>query len=48
VLYRNGVPVALYIGRQVEFLDDIDPKAEWELRQYQPASFHTPPTALPY
>jgi ATP-dependent Lhr-like helicase len=52
VLFRNGVPVALYIGRQVEFLGEIDPKSEWELRQtllrqQQPAAFHNPLTSLP-
>ncbi|MEN8180603.1 MAG: DEAD/DEAH box helicase [Pseudomonadota bacterium] len=52
VLYRNGSPVAMYIGRQVEFLGEIDPKREWELRQtllrqQQPAAFHNPLTSLP-
>jgi len=32
VLYRNGVPLALYIGRQVEFLADLDPAGQWQLR----------------
>ncbi len=31
VLYRNGVPLALYIGRQVEFLTDLDPARQWQL-----------------
>jgi ATP-dependent Lhr-like helicase len=52
VLYRNGVPVALYIGRQVEFLGEIDPAAEWELRQHllrqqQPGAFQAPPSLRP-
>jgi ATP-dependent Lhr-like helicase len=46
VLYRNGIPVALSVGRQVEFLGEVDPKIEWELRQLllrrqQPAALHT-------
>lgn len=45
VLYRNGVPVALYQGRQVEFIGKIDPRDEWEfrqslLREQRPSAFH--------
>ena len=50
VLYRQGVPVALYIGRQMELLGEVDPKTEWELRQtllrlHHPAAFYPPPTS---
>ncbi len=52
VLYRNGVPVALYQGRQVEFLGEINPKDEWELRQnllreQRPSAYHNPLSSLP-
>jgi ATP-dependent Lhr-like helicase len=52
VLYRNGIPVASSIGRQVEFLGEIDPATEWELRQHllrqqRPAAYQQPPSMRP-
>jgi ATP-dependent Lhr-like helicase len=53
ILYRRGMPVALYISRQVQFLGEVDPKTEWELRQtllrqQRPAAFHPPATVPPF
>src|SRR5262245_41982308 len=33
VLYRDGLPVALLAGGDVQFLDTLDPAAEWEARK---------------
>ncbi|MDH5327054.1 MAG: DEAD/DEAH box helicase [Gammaproteobacteria bacterium] len=32
ILYRNGVPLALYVGGNVEFLDEVDTPNQWDLR----------------
>ncbi len=32
ILYRDGVPVAVHAGREVRFLEPIDPHAEWDAR----------------
>ena len=32
VLYRDGVPIALYAGGEVKFLEALEPQAEWEAR----------------
>lgn len=32
VLYQDGVPVAVLAGSEVRFLEDTDPKRQWELR----------------
>ena len=33
VLYRDGVPVALLAGGQVQFLEELDKAAEWHARK---------------
>jgi ATP-dependent Lhr-like helicase len=30
VLYRDGVPVALYVGGEVKFLEELEAKEQWE------------------
>jgi ATP-dependent Lhr-like helicase len=30
LLYRDGIPVALYAGGEVQFLETLEPPAEWE------------------
>lgn len=42
LLYRDGVPIALLAGGEVKFLEQLDPKAQWEaqnllLRRHVPA-----------
>jgi ATP-dependent Lhr-like helicase len=42
VLYRDGVPLAVYAGGEVRFLEKLDPKEQWEaqnllLRRHVPA-----------
>jgi ATP-dependent Lhr-like helicase len=32
VLYRDGLPIALYAGGEVKFLEALEPQAEWEAR----------------
>ncbi len=32
VLYRDGVPVAVYAGGEVRFLEQLDTREQWELR----------------
>ncbi|MBV9551308.1 MAG: hypothetical protein JO032_00820, partial [Alphaproteobacteria bacterium] len=32
ILYRDGVPVALYAGGEVQFLASFPPAEEWQLR----------------
>jgi len=32
VLYRDGLPVALYVGGEVRFLEQLEPKEQWEAR----------------
>jgi ATP-dependent helicase Lhr and Lhr-like helicase len=43
VLYQDGLPVAAYVGGEVRFLTQLDPKAQWEaqnaiLRRHVPAA----------
>ena len=43
VLYRDGLPIAAYVGGEVRFLAQLDPKAQWEaqnaiLRRHVPAA----------
>ena len=33
ILYRDGVPLALLAGGEVQLLDELDPAAEWEARK---------------
>ena len=33
VLYRSGLPVAVLAGGQTQFLETLDPGAEWEARK---------------
>ena len=42
VLYRDGIPLALYAGGEVKFLTELEPKQEWDaknalLRRHVPA-----------
>lgn len=43
ILFRNGVPAALQIAGQTQFLEEVDGEAEWALRNQllrrQPASY---------
>lgn len=32
ILYRDGVPVAVHAGREVRFLEVLEPHAEWDAR----------------
>ena len=47
LLYRDGLPVALLAGGEVQFIETLDPAAQWEarkalLRAVQPAPVDTP------
>jgi ATP-dependent Lhr-like helicase len=33
ILYRDGLPVALFAGGEVQFLETLDPAAQWEARK---------------
>ena len=42
ILYRDGIPLAVYAGSEVKFLEKLDPKEQWEaqnllLRRHVPA-----------
>jgi ATP-dependent Lhr-like helicase len=42
VLYRDGVPIALFAGGEIRFLEQLEPKVQWEaqnllLRRHVPA-----------
>ncbi|HEY5810987.1 MAG TPA: hypothetical protein VIT67_23650, partial [Povalibacter sp.] len=42
VLYRDGIPIALYVGGEVKFLEAVDPAEQWQaqnalLRRHVPA-----------
>ena len=42
VLYRDGLPIALFVGGEVKFLEQLEPQEEWEaqsvlLRRHVPA-----------
>ena len=45
LLLRDGVPVAVRIGKQVEFVHDIDSAEEWNVRRRLMGPFRTPATA---
>ena len=30
VLYRDGLPLALYVGGEVQFLEQLEPKEQWD------------------
>ncbi|HEY0684336.1 MAG TPA: DEAD/DEAH box helicase [Steroidobacter sp.] len=32
VLYRDGIPVALYVGSEVKFIEQLDPAEQWQVR----------------
>ncbi len=32
VLYRDGIPVALYAAGEVRFMEKLEPKEEWDAR----------------
>ena len=36
VLYRDGVPVAVYAGGEVSFLEQLDEKEQWQARNALP------------
>ncbi len=43
ILYRDGLPIAIYAGGEVQFLEKLEPKEEWEarnavLRRHVPAA----------
>ena len=47
LLYRDGLPVALLAGGEVQFIETLDPAGQWEarkalLRAVQPAPVDTP------
>jgi ATP-dependent Lhr-like helicase len=33
VLYRDGLPVALYAGGEVQFLEELDPATQWQAKK---------------
>jgi len=45
LLLRDGVPVAVRVGKQVEFVHDIDSAEEWNVRRRLMGPFKTPATA---
>jgi ATP-dependent Lhr-like helicase len=50
VLYRDGIPVAVQVGGEVQFLERIDAAAEWDvrnalLRKRMPLSVSSAPSA---
>jgi len=32
VLYRDGLPIALYVGGEIRFLEQLEPKEQWDAR----------------
>ena len=46
LLLRNGVPVAVRVGKQVEFVHDIDATDEWSVRRRLMGPFRAPQPAL--
>ena len=43
VLYRDGVPIAIYVGGEVKFLEELEPAEQWQaqnllLRRQVPAN----------
>jgi len=50
VLFRNGVPVAVQAGEEIRFLQAVESKSEWEvrnllIRKQRPGGYHDPPAA---
>jgi ATP-dependent Lhr-like helicase len=45
LLLRDGVPVAVRIGKQVEFVQDIDTADEWNMRRRLMGPFMAPAAA---
>jgi ATP-dependent Lhr-like helicase len=50
ILFEAGVPVAVQAGGEVRYLQSVDEKAQWEIRnllirRQQPASYHEAPGA---
>ena len=37
VLYRDGVPIAVYAAGETHFLEQLDPKEQWEAQNARPA-----------
>jgi ATP-dependent helicase Lhr and Lhr-like helicase len=33
LLYRDGLPIALFAGGEVQFLETLDPATQWEARK---------------
>jgi ATP-dependent Lhr-like helicase len=33
ILYRDGIPLALYAGGEVQFLEELDAAAQWQARK---------------
>jgi ATP-dependent Lhr-like helicase len=33
VLYRDGLPVALFAGGEVQFLETLDPPTQWQAKK---------------
>jgi ATP-dependent helicase Lhr and Lhr-like helicase len=48
ILYRNGVPVAVQSGDDIRFLQPVESKSEWEIRnllirRQRPGAYAEPP-----
>jgi ATP-dependent Lhr-like helicase len=46
LLLRNGVPVAVRVGKQIEFIQDIDTADEWNIRRRLMGPFKAPLSAV--
>jgi ATP-dependent Lhr-like helicase len=33
ILYRDGLPIALFAGGQAQFLEDLAPETEWQAKK---------------
>ncbi|HEX4571936.1 MAG TPA: hypothetical protein VH184_15995, partial [Dongiaceae bacterium] len=47
LLYRDGLPVALLAGGEVQFIESLDPAAEWEARKALLRAFAPAPVDAP-
>jgi ATP-dependent Lhr-like helicase len=45
LLLRNGVPIAIRVGKQIEFIHDIDAADEWNIRRRLMGPFRAPLSA---
>jgi ATP-dependent Lhr-like helicase len=45
LLLRNGVPIAVRVGKQIEFIHDIDAADEWSVRRRLMGPFRAPLSA---